>query len=756
MSNNEQRNTNGLPRLTKTQGGNAMYSQTDLLFANEFVQQDFTEIDKDKSDNFRKYREKKNEEVSKKKKIAAVKSINEPVLLNLPSREERYANNIPSLQPSVQGPGEAKGGKSKWIEMKRKIFIDSKDRNKILYPDAADFVISWGRSLQNVKTMKLVSLEFPNVVPAVSVYNNALHHINIEDAELEPAFPTYSTYVNTGSYNYSSLQTEFTARLKANKRRGGTLDANGLPPLRHLFIVEINQETDYVGFTSIVPQAAGNNPIITTGGQSTVFFKQENHGYEDQERIHIIGVMGIIGGLQAADLNGAYIITKLNNDRFSFEVNAVAQSTQTGGGTLTKTGREAPFQFMFGINPNPIADIIGFPVENSSVTIPEMHPLTSNIKMITDVIPGRVFSEIVCPNHGMLPGDRIFLNNFHVSPSVYENDRYKGIFQVYAVPSPDVFTIRYFIEHVSDVTNAFVGTQTFSMYYPGHGFNRITDIQQIGPNLVQITTLFDHGFDEKSTVRLSKTNCSPNVDGFYKVTPIDSDSFAISSADPTNALTLIRPGFRGILTSDHVFYLYNVKPVGGFTASDLNNVPFTIREIIDADNFTFSGNYGFSKYAETGGGPDVRINSKLHGWRGTQSNTMNGELYKPIKLSGDNYAFMCIPGLNSDSISNSGPVKDIFAKVFISAVPGVTIFNEFDASPIDFPRPIPLLNELRFVITSPDNHAISFGGLDYSFGLEVTEMVQVDENNEQNSTRLAPPSMGIGSIGGPSAGKALA
>jgi hypothetical protein len=725
-------------KLTNTQGGNLMFSDTELLFANDFVADTFTDVPADQSTSYRQYREKKNQDLQKKKQTDVVKKMNDPTNPLLPAKGP---SQLP-LNPLAPGPGQVQPARKKMVEVKRKIFIDSRHRDKNLYPDASDFVISWGRTFTNVKSMRLVSMEFPNVVQAIGQHNNLLYWINQEDADLKPPFPLYSSTVSPGSYTLTTLQTELTNEMKLVKRRGGQLDSAGNPPPRHLFIVDVNQETDYVGFTSIIAQAVGNNPVTTIGGSSKVLFKQTSHGYLDQERVHILGVMGIVGGLQASDINGAYNITKIDDNSFSFEIQAVAQGSATGGGNLVKSGREAPFQFLFGNYQNVLADIIGFPVENSGVAVSSVNPMTSVIKQIVGAIPGPDFTQILCPGHGLYAGDRVYLYNFFVSPSIYENDLYKGIFTIHSVPSPDVFNIKYHTERISDITNAYAGTQLFQMYWQNHGFNRIVDIEQIGPNLVQITTLFDHGFNSKSKVLLTGTNSIPNVDGYYPVTPIDNDSFAIASSDPTNPLDLRQGGHRGILSSDYIFYLYNVTAFGGFTAADLNGVPFTIRDITDADNFTFVGTYGFANVAETGGGSDIRINSKIHGWQGTQSNTINDALYKPVRLSGDNYAYMCVPGLNSDSISNSGPVKDIFAKIFISAVPGVVIFNSFDASPIDFAKPIPRVEQLRFTIKSPEDDTITFNGLDYSFGFELIEMIQQDEVNDQSSTPLPPPSAG--------------
>ena len=406
---------------------------------------------------------------------------------------------------------------------------------------------------------------------------------------------------------------------------------------------------------------------------------------------------------------------------------------------MVQTGREAPFQFLFGEYPNPIAELIGFPVENSSVTIPIRNPLTTTMKEIVDIIPGTPFTQIVAPNHTLVVGDKIMLHNVFVTPSVYENDRYKGVFEVFAVSSPDVVVIKYATERVSDISNAFIGTQIIEMYFPGHGFNRIVDIESVGTNLVQVTTLFDHGFEDGAHVRVTNSNSIPSIDGYYPVQLLDSDSFMISAPDGSDPLTITTTGHKGILVPDHEFRLYNVKPFGGFTSTDLNNNRFQVRHIVDENYLTFQSTYGFASMWEKGGGNSVRINSKLHGWAGTHTNFVNGALFRPVRLSGDNYAFMCIPGLNSDSVSTTGPVKDIFAKISITLNPGLVIFNDFDSSPIDFITPVARLDELRFTIRSPDNDIITFNGLEYSFGLELIELAQADMGMDLASKRLAPP-----------------
>lgn len=699
-----------LPRFTKDVNDNIMFNNTDLQYMNEFIEYNLKDVPKDQINSYKKYHEEKMQKKEKKKE----KKENE-ASTSQPVNTSNNSMNIPMVPTK------------KLVERKRKIFIDSKDRDKVKYPDASDFVISWGRSYNNVKQIRLVSLEFPNVVQTISSLVNSLSWINLEDQKLDDPFPVYNVLVSPGSYSLETLETEMSTQLKTLRRLDGQAQSDGSLPPRHLFIVETNAETDFVGFTSVIAKSAGINPISVTSGSPYVRFKQKDHGYREGERIHIIGAIGLIGGVNAStDINGAYNITVLDANNFQFEIKATPPTSNAqGGGTQAKTGREAPFQFMFGQDDKAIADYIGFPVENSSIPVNEVDPITSITVDITSIIPDGVYTKIVAPNHKLNSGDRIYLHNVFVTPDIYQNDRTRGTFDIFSVPSPDVIIIKYGIQHISDITKAFIGTQKFSMYYPGHNFNRITNIEQTDVNTVRITTLFDHGFDSLSTVRITGTNSVPSVDGYYSVIPVlnETDIFEIQGPIAT-PLVLTQSGYRGILTTDHLFYLYRTTAFGGFTHDELNNKPFVVRDIIDADNFTFTGRYGFSNRIETGGGSTIYINSKLHGFAGQQTNSLGGILYKPIALAGSNYVFLTCPSIVSDSISTSGTVKNIIAKLFITQNPGYVIFSAFDGTAVEFLQPIPKLDELRFQVRSPDNQIITFNGLDYSFGFELVEMVE--------------------------------
>jgi len=715
----------------------SMFNESDLLFINEFIQEEIEDIPIEKANNYKEYYQEK-------------------ILGDTRQKQTSTSTLVPTTATSssvTPQPPNEKGNKLKGnrvanvkkIRRRRKIYIDSQFRDKRLYPDASDMKISWGRTYTNVISMKLNSLEFSNVSKVISSKSNKIYWINQEDDDLDVPYPIYTAELLPGSYTFTALQEESLSRLNVVRRHAGERTVDGIRAQFHYFKMDINEETDLVRFTSIIAKPVPASPIRTLSGDSLVIFQFPLHGFADQETIHIIGVRGILGGIQSSVFNSSFTITVVNENSFTFNITDIFTSSVTGGGSLVKAGREAPYQLLFGEYKDTVADVLGFRLENSSVTIPVVNPITSVVVRITEVILSATphsLTQIVAPNHGLSPGDTIYLNNFHVTPSVYNNERHRGVFRVFSTPSPDIVTIRIYTGHITDISDAYIGTKLFQMRYPGHGFNRIVDIEQVDVNLVSITTLYPHGLQTGGNIRLNNTNSVPIIDGYYRdIVVTDLDTFTISN--PVDVLTpeilpltVTTSGFSGILASDYKFFLFNVLSFGGFTTDDLNSKQFQVRYIIDQDTFVFSGTYGFSTRTETGGGDDVRINSKIHGWNGNNDNSPNGVLNKPVKLSGDNYAYLCIPNINSDSTSSNGPVKDIFAKLFITSNPGIIIFNQFDPAEIEFINPIPQLDELHFQVRSPLNEITSFGGLDYSFGLEIVEEIEIDDTYNVFGSRV--------------------
>lgn len=726
FNNNHQNTSINIGRLTNDAGGIATFSDSQMLYMNQFVNDDFSEVPEDRNTAFARYIAQKRGQERRQTQIAVANARKTPLVPNIV-----YTKSGPTVPDKVglpPGPANDVSVDKKWKLRKRLVVINSKRRDMVSYPNIADFKMYLGRSFSNVVELELKNLIVPNVDQAINESCNKFYWINKEDIDL--GYPVYCAVFNHGSYNVATIQTEMESKLNTPniKRRNGT---SSLP---HYYIITLKSDSDYVSFTSILAKLAPRDCIQTFQGTGVIRVNfDQPHGFIDNERIHIINVIGIVGGIQSTNINGAYNINVLDSLSFTFEIAQTATESAQGGGSRIRVGREAEWQLLAGEYTDSIVDRLGFRSENSSVNIPIANPLTSVTKPITGIIVGQP-TKIICRDHGLVVGDAIYLHNTYLNPSVYENEKSRGAFIVSAVPTPDVFEIPFASQRISDITQAYVGTRLINVNFPNHGFNHIVDIQQSGTGIVEVTTQFNHNIDVATGVLISGSNCVPSIDGFYKtpyVTVLGPDVFQIQFSAPLTA-----SGFKGILTTDHRFYLYGVEPFGGFQASALNNSPFHVREIIDADHFTFVTNVGYSDKTESGGGSSVRINSKLHGWGGTQDNSPNGILYKPINLSGNNYAYLCMPNIPGDLMLNVDRVSSVVGMAYLTTNPGYVIFDRFLTEPIRFDPPLPSLGDIHFQFRSPDNYLLEFNGLEWSGTLSITELVPVNENDDSSSTGL--------------------
>lgn len=93
-----------------------------------------------------------------------------------------------------------------------------------------------------------------------------------------------------------------------------------------------------------------------------------------------------------------------------------------------------------------------------------------------------------------------------------------------------------------------------------------------------------------------------------------------------------------------------------------------------------------------------------------------------IKLSGNNYIIMTCRQLAG--IASTGPIKDFFAKINLSGLPGRILYNTFVNTPSFFYDPIYELSELDITFYNQYGDLYDFNGIDHSFTLEI---VCIDE-----------------------------
>ena len=95
-------------------------------------------------------------------------------------------------------------------------------------------------------------------------------------------------------------------------------------------------------------------------------------------------------------------------------------------------------------------------------------------------------------------------------------------------------------------------------------------------------------------------------------------------------------------------------------------------------------------------------------------------------MSGSSYILVECTELAT--MSSIGPIKDIFAKILLSGLPGKALYNTYVCVPKVFYEPIPELSSLEFTFYSPDGTLFDFNGINHSFTLEITTITNILNN----------------------------
>lgn len=367
-------------------------------------------------------------------------------------------------------------------------------------------------------------------------------------------------------------------------------------------------------------------------------------------------------------------------------------------------------------------------------SMPRYQPLTTQTFPITDVEPGRT-TTLRCEGHNLVQGDKVRIYNLETTPSMLNKT---DVYEILSVPDPHSVIVDLDISSFDPASLAktlpYVGTNIVTLSFPFHGFNSIIDIRNLSPGTVKITTQLPHGFETNQEVRITNTNSYPPIDGGkYPITRLSDDEFSIPFGSPDVLEPLTTVGDKGIIGMSNNFTLYGAQDVGGIPAGALNSRVFSVREIVDEHTIKFTVPTSYASSTVRGGGSQIFISSLIHGFSGLQDNTKNNFLNRSINLEGENYAFLCCPQLST--MMNTGQVKDVFARVTLDQSPGSMVFaylsnpKEFDVAPLD------QLNDLEFSVVNYDASLYEFNDLDYSFVLEITEVIDLTEAFNFSSRR---------------------
>lgn len=719
----------------------------DLQYVNRFVQMvDVDDVPQDDAEKYKRHVETRNR--LKKKFIP-----NAPVLGAMPgavkvtsdssatervppaSNENAVARRtfaMPNDNEHTQG-STLRAKHRKTIERTLSVNIDSRDRDTTLYPKASSFEVFLRKPFRNVHKVTLTSMELPNTDDVIkdtppASRNNVISWVNAEDADI--GFPVYRAYVRPGTYSAVTLQMEMSERMNTVKTRGG---AGGF----HSFTVKIDLDTSVVTFTRLVNRQLPFNGFSFTTGSNLVRATLISHGFQIGDEVFISGVRGTVGSVTATVMNNRFTVSDvIDADHFEFEVGATASVTAEGGGTSSNIGRTVPFKLLFGRQQGGIGHIIGFPEEDSSSAVGETDPLIPYVVRVTDVRVGYP-TIFVSPNHGLRSGMLVRIRGLVVFPSLTD----EVPLAVYSVPDTDTFVlnIRTTDLVVSSIADTYIYTERLTLFFRGHGFNRIVDISDSPQDgAARCVTLLPHNISVGDKVVLNKTNCTPRILGQRTVVAVSGDDMFDVWIDPEmmgGSPPLVLPGDNGILGYSHNFLLYNATDVGSVTAKNINDRILAVDTIVDEDHFTFLIEGVVPTEAIRGGGEYVSISSDIHGFLGIQNNTdSDNNLVRPIALSGENYVFMCVRELGN--YINTGSVEDIFAKILLNKPPGDVLFNSFVPGPgvVFHEGPLPELSKLAISMRTHSNSLFEFNGVDFSFTIEVTEFIDtfVDEDSEQS------------------------
>ena len=546
--------------------------ENDLLFSNQYIP--YPELEKEVSsqsnEEFKNFYEKE-QSLQEEKNIR--ENLDKISIKNFRLDDETDDQNLLNtnkfeLQNTISNTNTNTNEKlnRKIKEVITYVSVDSRDRNKVLYPKASYFKIFLGKTFYNVKNIKLASVEFPNTNAVINSNNNKIYWRNKEDIDIDKInditkeYPTYDTTLRIGSYVATSLQTEIYNKFSLIKRQDG--DSADY----HYFIVNLDLDTDIVTFTSLILTQLPVNPLSTLTGSGLITINHPNHGFQEGDKIYLVGAQ-TLAGITPPYLNTLHTITIIpstsgGSDYYQFEVNIkAALAVQLGGGNTVKSGKIAPFQLLFGDYPNTIAQNIGFPLENSSQLIKTYIKSIETIHqvLITTTEPHRLINTF--DNLGQ----SCTIAGSGTTPNIDGTRIITKIINQYS------FLIK--VNEPLSITTLINPTVTFN--FPPHTNSLdISSISNYNFNTIIVTTFTDHNYDVShigSNVTLYETKTTPVLDNTHKIDGIFAqDSFTIVETILAKSETNI-VGDGGYIPRNHPITTHTVN-VTGITSGSITTL----------------------------------------------------------------------------------------------------------------------------------------------------------------------------------------
>jgi hypothetical protein len=216
--------------------------------------------------------------------------------------------------------------------------------------------------------------------------------------------PIYSVEIKSGNYTATNLLSEISNKMNLIKRRNGNGEF-------HYFLVELSTDTDILSFTNLVAKQLSNNPFSTIAGSGILTVTHNNHGFNTGNEVYILGAKQI-AGVPSATINGVHIITVIDINTYTYEVNVRAIESAAGGGNTVTSGQNSNFRLLFGdYSDTPVANL-GFKRENASQYIGTENPFSTKTFKIDNISLGTNYLDITTSeNHNLVSSVKIDIVN---------------------------------------------------------------------------------------------------------------------------------------------------------------------------------------------------------------------------------------------------------------------------------------------------------------------------------------------------------
>lgn len=488
--------------------------------------------------------------------------------------------------------------------------IDSSHRNKDLYPNANNFKINLSKSYRNVKRVRIVSMEFPNVEQVIkdtpeSQRNNIIRWINDEDSNQDYDCLVYEAFLSPGNYSADTLTTEIESKMNLVNRF-----SNGRA---HEFAVNINLDTDIVCFQSIQSTLLDTNPLSTVINTNVITISQVGQPFSVGDLV-VIQNARRIAGIPSELLNTTHIVTFSDTNFYEIIVPArAAQTVTSGGGTSVRSGVEKPIKLLWSNIDTP-GKILGFPQEDSAQHIAyvidfiDIEPI--DLTQPAGTLPtdpnyrfaqGTVTARLTTPNHRLTVGDKILLQNTNCIPTL------DGVRTVLAVINENEFEVSELeSQTVGQIVKLVNGQDVFENTRLGTGIesldttiSNITSITTTNNNLIETAGAVNHNLSLNDAVYFAYTNTTEDINVattvseivslasfripliINEVTPTGIEAFVKAQNSVVYTITSILPESNGEITASiltvapTVVYIFGTDTTTDQVANSINGIDQT-------------------------------------------------------------------------------------------------------------------------------------------------------------------------------------